>query len=121
MASSFGAAGSLAVLLMCVLFRTAVLLLGAEFSAAQPLKNGNPRGSWGIQPDAPPGNRAKLASVLAASTVPEQRGVARRFVRSGDARASRIGAVSAEFNRRGSRRKSIGRREGARRRTLSAR
>ena len=68
MASSFGAAGSLAVLLMWLYFSAAVLLLGAEFSAARGRMH-DPRGSWGIQDDAPPGSRAKLASVLAASTV----------------------------------------------------
>jgi membrane protein len=69
MASSFGAAGSLAVLLMWLYFSAAVLLLGAEFSAARGRLH-DPRGSWGIQAGAPPGSRAKLASVLAASTVP---------------------------------------------------
>ncbi|CAB3778440.1 hypothetical protein LMG28614_00616 [Paraburkholderia ultramafica] len=68
MASSFGAAGSLAVLLMWLYFSAAVLLLGAEFSAARGRLH-DPRGSWGIQAGAPPGSRAKLASVLAASTV----------------------------------------------------
>ncbi|APA88370.1 YihY/virulence factor BrkB family protein [Paraburkholderia sprentiae WSM5005] len=68
MASSFGAAGSLAVLLMWLYFSAVVLLLGAEFSAARGRLH-DPRGSWGMQSDAPPGSRAKLASVLAASTV----------------------------------------------------
>ncbi|MFM0198254.1 YihY/virulence factor BrkB family protein [Paraburkholderia fungorum] len=68
MASSFGAAGSLAVLLMWLYFSAAVLLLGAEFSAARGRVH-DPRGSWGMQEDSPPGSRAKLASVLAASTV----------------------------------------------------
>ena len=69
MASSFGAAGSLAVLLMWLYFSAAVLLLGAEFSAARGRLH-DPRGGWGMQGDAPPGSRAKLASVLAASTHP---------------------------------------------------
>jgi membrane protein len=68
MASSFGAAGSLAVLLMWLYFSAAVLLLGAEFSAARG-RSHDPRGGWGMQDDTPPGSRAKLASVLAASTV----------------------------------------------------
>jgi len=68
MASSFGAAGSLAVLLMWLYFSAAVLLLGAEFSAARGRLH-DPRGGWGMQNGAPPGSRAKLASVLAASTV----------------------------------------------------
>lgn len=68
MASSFGAAGSLAVLLMWLYFSAAVLLLGAEFSAARGRMH-DPRGGWGIQDESPPGSRAKLASVLAASTV----------------------------------------------------
>jgi membrane protein len=68
MASSFGAAGSLAVLLMWLYFSAAVLLLGAEFSAARGRMH-DPRGSWGMQDESPPGSRAKLASVLAASTV----------------------------------------------------
>lgn len=68
MASSFGAAGSLAVLLMWLYFSAAVLLLGAEFSAARGRLH-DPRGGWGMQEDAPPGSRAKLASVLAASTM----------------------------------------------------
>ncbi|WP_233805002.1 YhjD/YihY/BrkB family envelope integrity protein [Paraburkholderia sp. HP33-1] len=67
MASSFGAAGSLAVLMMWLYFSAAVLLLGAEFSAARGRLH-DPRGGWGIQGDPPPGSRAKLASVLAAST-----------------------------------------------------
>ncbi|HZZ04545.1 YihY/virulence factor BrkB family protein, partial [Paraburkholderia sp.] len=68
MASSFGAAGSLAVLLMWLYFSAAVLLLGAEFSAARGRMH-DPRGGWGMQGESPPGSRAKLASVLAASTV----------------------------------------------------
>ncbi|RDK03058.1 YihY/virulence factor BrkB family protein [Paraburkholderia lacunae] len=68
MASSFGAAGSLAVLLMWLYFSAAVLLLGAEFSAARGRLH-DPRGGWGMQNNAPAGSRAKLASVLAASTV----------------------------------------------------
>ncbi|WP_179713959.1 YihY/virulence factor BrkB family protein [Paraburkholderia bryophila] len=68
MASSFGAAGSLAVLLMWLYFSAAVLLLGAEFSAARGRMH-DPRGGWGMQDNMPPGSRAKLASVLAASTV----------------------------------------------------
>ncbi|MFL9965270.1 YihY/virulence factor BrkB family protein [Paraburkholderia sediminicola] len=68
MATSFGAAGSLAVLLMWLYFSAAVLLLGAEFSAARGRLH-DPRGSWGMQGGGPPGSRAKLASVLAASTV----------------------------------------------------
>ncbi|ANB76714.1 ribonuclease BN [Paraburkholderia phytofirmans OLGA172] len=68
MASSFGAAGSLAVLLMWLYFSAAVLLLGAEFSAARGRMH-DPRGGWGMQEESPPGSRAKLASVLAASTV----------------------------------------------------
>ncbi|WP_345815993.1 YihY/virulence factor BrkB family protein [Paraburkholderia sp. PREW-6R] len=71
MATSFGAAGSLAVLLMWLYFSAAVLLLGAEFSAARG-RLYDPRGEWGMQEDAPPGSRAKLASVLAASTVPAE-------------------------------------------------
>jgi membrane protein len=68
MATSFGAAGSLAVLLMWLYFSAAVLLLGAEFSAARARMH-DPRGGWGIQNDTPPGSRVKLASVLAASTI----------------------------------------------------
>ncbi|HZZ11035.1 MAG TPA: YihY/virulence factor BrkB family protein, partial [Paraburkholderia sp.] len=48
MASSFGAAGSLAVLLMWLYFSAAVLLLGAEFSAARGRLH-DPRGEWGMQ------------------------------------------------------------------------
>jgi membrane protein len=69
MASSFGAAGSLAVLLMWLYFSAAVLLLGAEFAAAR-ARASDPRGGGGLQSNGPPGSRAKLASVLAASTVP---------------------------------------------------
>ena len=68
MANSFGAAGSLAVLLMWLYFSAVVLLLGAEFSAARGRLH-DPRGAWG-QLDAPPGSRAKMASVFAASTIP---------------------------------------------------
>ncbi|WP_322013673.1 YihY/virulence factor BrkB family protein [Paraburkholderia sp. J12] len=68
MATTFGAAGSLAVLLMWLYFSAAVLLLGAEFSAARGRLH-DPRGAWGFLEETPPGSRAKLASVLAASTV----------------------------------------------------
>jgi membrane protein len=97
MASSFGAAGSLAVLLMWLYFSAAVLLLGAEFSAARGRMH-DPRGGWGIQGDAPPGSRAKLASLLAASTVGADTSHASLHV-TGDAAsgtsASRQGAGSA--------------------------
>ena len=69
MANSFGAAGSLAVLLMWLYFSAAVLLLGAEFSAARGRLH-DPRGAWGQLEEAPPGSRAKMASVFAASTMP---------------------------------------------------
>jgi membrane protein len=69
MANSFGAAGSLAVLLMWLYFSAVVLLLGAEFSAARGRLH-DPRGAWGQLEDAPPGSRAKMASVFAASTMP---------------------------------------------------
>ncbi|RAR59235.1 membrane protein [Paraburkholderia unamae] len=68
MATAFGAAGSLAVLLMWLYFSAAVLLLGAEFSAARGRMH-DPRGAWGFLEETPPGSRAKLASVLAASTI----------------------------------------------------
>jgi membrane protein len=68
MATAFGAAGSLAVLLMWLYFSAAVLLLGAEFSAARARMH-DPRGAWGFLVETPPGSRAKLASVLAASTI----------------------------------------------------
>jgi membrane protein len=68
MANSFGAAGSLAVLLMWLYFSAAVLLLGAEFAAARGRLH-DPRGAWGLgRARAPAGSRAMLASVLAAST-----------------------------------------------------
>ncbi|KDR28027.1 YihY/virulence factor BrkB family protein, partial [Caballeronia zhejiangensis] len=68
-ASAFGAAGSLAVLLMWLYFSAAVLLLGAEFSAARARMH-DPRGAWGQQNNGrvPPGSRAKIGSLLAAST-----------------------------------------------------
>jgi membrane protein len=67
-ASAFGAAGSLAVLLMWLYFSAAVLLLGAEFSAARARMH-DPRGAWGMQSGrVPPGSRAKIGSMLAAST-----------------------------------------------------
>lgn len=69
-ANSFGAAGSLAVLLMWLYFSAAVLLLGAEFSAARARLH-DPRGAWGQQSArVPPGSRAKIGSMLAGSTVP---------------------------------------------------
>jgi membrane protein len=68
-ANSFGAAGSLAVLLMWLFFSAAVLLLGAEFSAARARLH-DPRGAWGQQSGrVPPGSRAKIGSMLAGSTV----------------------------------------------------
>ncbi|WP_321866945.1 YihY/virulence factor BrkB family protein [Paraburkholderia tropica] len=72
MATAFGAAGSLAVLLMWLYFSAAVLLLGAEFSAARGRLH-DPRGAWGMLEETPPGSRAKLASVLAASTIAPMR------------------------------------------------
>ncbi|WP_028220393.1 YihY/virulence factor BrkB family protein [Paraburkholderia oxyphila] len=72
MATAFGAAGSLAVLLMWLYFSAAVLLLGAEFSAARARLH-DPRGAWGFLEETPPGSRAKLASVLAASTIAPMR------------------------------------------------
>ncbi|CAM2188241.1 membrane protein [Paraburkholderia sacchari] len=72
MATAFGAAGSLAVLLMWLYFSAAVLLLGAEFSAARARLH-DPRGAWGFLAETPPGSRAKLASVLAASTIAPMR------------------------------------------------
>jgi membrane protein len=69
MANSFGAAGSLAVLLMWLYFSAAVLLLGAEFASARGHLH-DPRGAWGLQnDDMPAGSRAMLASALAASTI----------------------------------------------------
>jgi membrane protein len=68
LATAFGAAGSLAVLLMWLYFSAAVLLLGAEFSAARARLH-DPRGAWGFLTETRPGSRAKLASVLAASTI----------------------------------------------------
>jgi membrane protein len=69
-ANSFGAAGSLAVLLMWLYFSAAVLLLGAEFSAARARLH-DPRGAWGQQSSrVPPGSRAKIGSMLAGSTIP---------------------------------------------------
>ncbi|MEM5383444.1 YihY/virulence factor BrkB family protein [Paraburkholderia phymatum] len=68
MANSFGAAGSLAVLLMWLYFSAVVLLLGAEFAAARGRMH-DPRGAWGFARATPPGSRAMLASVMAASTV----------------------------------------------------
>ena len=69
-ANSFGAAGSLAVLLMWLYFSAAILLLGAEFSAARARLH-DPRGAWGQQSSrVPPGSRAKIGSMLAGSTVP---------------------------------------------------
>ncbi len=69
-ANSFGAAGSLAVLLMWLYFSAAVLLLGAEFSAARARLH-DPRGAWGQQSGrVPPGSRAKIGSMLAGSTRP---------------------------------------------------
>jgi membrane protein len=68
-ASAFGAAGSLAVLLMWLYFSAAVLLLGAEFSAARARMH-DPRGPGGVQSGGrvPPGSRAKIGSMLAGST-----------------------------------------------------
>lgn len=78
-ANSFGAAGSLAVLLMWLYFSAAVLLLGAEFSAARARLH-DPRGAWGQQTGkAPPGSRAKIGSMLAGSTVIDTQRPARVF------------------------------------------
>jgi membrane protein len=103
MANSFGAAGSLAVLLMWLYFSALVLLLGAEFSAARGRMH-DPRGAWGFAPAAPPpGSRAMLASVLAASTVAAETGNARRGpVRAGvsptKAAAGAFGSAGAQVS-----------------------
>jgi membrane protein len=49
-----------------------VLLLGAEFAAARGRLH-DPRGAWGQLNEVPPGSRAKMASVFAASTMPAHR------------------------------------------------
>ncbi|CAB3752136.1 YihY/virulence factor BrkB family protein [Paraburkholderia solisilvae] len=80
MANSFGAAGSLAVLLMWLYFSALVLLLGAEFAAARGRLH-DPRGAWAFLHATPPGSRAMIASMMAASTAgvdPARRGAARR-------------------------------------------
>jgi membrane protein len=111
MANSFGAAGSLAVLLMWLYFSAAVLLLGAEFSAAR-ARLQDPRGAWG-HPDAPPpGSRVKLASLLAVSTreshaMPPQQadGAAKPLTEPGHAQAATPAdarAARASSARRGS-------------------
>jgi membrane protein len=104
MATSFGAAGSLAVLLMWLYFSAVVLLLGAEFSAARGRLH-DPRGGWGMQADAPPGSRAKLASVLAASTMPSYVAARAGGEATGDgaltAAASATSAVTAAAASRG--------------------
>ncbi|MGF6777105.1 YhjD/YihY/BrkB family envelope integrity protein [Paraburkholderia sp. GAS334] len=88
MANSFGAAGSLAVLLMWLYFSAAVLLLGAEFSAARGRLH-DPRGPWAMHDDTPPpGSRAMLASVMAASTMPA--------VLAGSAQKSGVTAAAAD-------------------------
>ncbi|OLL32263.1 hypothetical protein BTH42_07380 [Burkholderia sp. SRS-W-2-2016] len=94
MASSFGAAGSLAVLLMWLYFSALVLLLGAEFAAARGRLH-DPRGGWGMQTSSPPGSRAKLASVLAASTVGSAAG-ARAEALAGRAGAQRAAGSTAD-------------------------
>ncbi|WGS52434.1 YihY/virulence factor BrkB family protein [Paraburkholderia sp. D15] len=96
MASSFGAAGSLAVLLMWLYFSAAVLLLGAEFSAARGRMH-DPRGGWGMQDNLPPGSRAKLASVLAASTVSaDARRHAEQRLPRGDAAAAAAALAASD-------------------------
>ncbi|MFM0413238.1 YihY/virulence factor BrkB family protein [Paraburkholderia aromaticivorans] len=102
MASSFGAAGSLAVLLMWLYFSAAVLLLGAEFSAARGRIH-DPRGGWGMQDDTPPGSRAKLASVLAASTVGAEAApqVARERTASSDAALAHVRSDATAGTRSG--------------------
>jgi membrane protein len=82
MATAFGAAGSLAVLLMWLYFSAAVLLLGAEFAAARARLH-DPRGAWGFLEETPPGSRAKLASVLAASTIAPRREAQQAAARPG--------------------------------------
>jgi len=72
MANSFGAAGSLAVLLMWLYFSAVVLLLGAEFAAARG-RLLDPRGAWALLHAPPSGSRAMMASVMAASTVAAKR------------------------------------------------
>ncbi len=73
LSAAFGAAGSLAVLLMWLYFSAAVLL-GAEFSAARARLHDS-RGAWGMQNNGrvPPGSRAKIGSLLTSSTRPATR------------------------------------------------
>jgi membrane protein len=103
-ASAFGAAGSLAVLLMWLYFSAAVLLLGAEFSAARARLH-DPRGAWGMQNSGrvPPGSRAKIGSLLAASTraaAPVQAAAASTVAPVSPASARNEAAVSAAARRR---------------------
>ncbi len=94
-ASAFGAAGSLAVLLMWLYFSAAVLLLGAEFSAARARMH-DPRGAWGMQNGrVPPGSRAKIGSLLAGST--------RDACRHGSRRRTRRSGQCATLDRRAQR------------------
>jgi membrane protein len=103
-ANSFGAAGSLAVLLMWLYFSAAVLLLGAEFSAARARLH-DPRGAWGQQSTrVPPGSRAKIGSMLAGSTVPGAGPI------SADADARSVGTAKAFAVVPGHTRASIGQR-----------
>ncbi|SAL73076.1 putative ribonuclease BN [Caballeronia peredens] len=100
-ASAFGAAGSLAVLLMWLYFSAAVLLLGAEFSAARARLH-DPRGAWGMQNNGrvPPGSRAKIGSLLASSTRTGAPAAAAASVAAAGAPVASAGAPVPESARR---------------------
>ena len=104
-ANAFGAAGSLAVLLMWLYFSAAVLLLGAEFSAARARLH-DPRGAWGQQNGkVPPGSRAKLGSMLAGSSVVNTgreapiRAASERAVAPAQERSASIATISERAQR----------------------
>jgi membrane protein len=96
-ANSFGAAGSLAVLMMWLYFSALVLLLGAEFAAARGRMH-DPRGAWAFLHGTPPGSRAMIASVLAAPTAgvdPARRAALMRGTSASPAAQAVAGMASA--------------------------
>ncbi|GAB2899054.1 hypothetical protein GCM10027093_38980 [Paraburkholderia jirisanensis] len=95
MANSFGAAGSLAVLLMWLYFSAVVLLLGAEFAAARG-RMLDPRGAWAFLHAPPSGSRAMMASVMAASTVAAKRPQGAAAVRGDSTERAMVGDLRGD-------------------------
>ena len=101
-ASGFGAAGSLAILLLWVYYSAQVFLLGAEFTRVFAQTHGSlrtaaARQQSGIDQGA---KEAAHSPVPASAPLPVARGAAPRASADGLAAPAKVGAVSAQANAR---------------------